>query len=435
MRAFRAVLATCVAALLLWFVPPAASAVGVIDTINVGTNPYGIALTPDDTTAYVTNMGAGTISVVDLSTGMVSSTISVGAVAPYALAMSPDGTRVVVGNFANGTFSVIRTSDNAIVETVPKNNLCPNPTSVAYHPSGSPIYVGCGDFQRIATIDASTYATSILSHGSNDVDDVAVSQDASELVNAGGGRVVFINTGWSSLVPGNPAAVALSADGDTAYSANDDGTVTSLNFPTLASTTWPAGQQLRDIVISEISDRLYVTDVAADNLIIQRLSSGETLTTIGVGSAPTSVAINSSQTRAYVVNNSSNTVSVVDLTDGRAPSDATADSPIAIQLDPGSDATCSVGDVQALRGRWVALPKSDSCTRLDHDPNSVLVGWATRADFPVDIAQRQVDNGWGAYETFNDDGRLTGVFIPAGGATVISAPGRLHAIWSGPVIS
>jgi hypothetical protein len=41
-----------------------------------------------------------------------------------------------------------------------------------------------------------------------------------------------------------------------------------------------------------------------------------------------------------------------------------------------------------------------------------------------------VDNGWGAYETFNDAGQLSGVFIPAGGATLISAAGKLYAIWS-----
>jgi hypothetical protein len=29
---------------------------------------------------------------------------------------------------------------------------------------------------------------------------------------------------------------------------------------------------------------------------------------------------------------------------------------------------------------------------------SPILGWATYEEFPVDIAQRQIDNGWGAYE-------------------------------------
>jgi hypothetical protein len=59
-----------------------------------------------------------------------------------------------------------------------------------------------------------------------------------------------------------------------------------------------------------------------------------------------------------------------------------------------------------------------------------LLGWATSPNFPVEIAKRQVDNGWGAYETFNADGQLTGVFIPAGGATFLSTSGNLFPIWS-----
>ena len=44
-----------------------------------------------------------------------------------------------------------------------------------------------------------------------------------------------------------------------------------------------------------------------------------------------------------------------------------------------------------------------------------LLGWATNANFSVEIARRQAVNGWGAYETFYPDGGLSGVFIPVGG--------------------
>jgi len=48
----------------------------------------------------------------------------------------------------------------------------------------------------------------------------------------------------------------------------------------------------------------------------------------------------------------------------------------------------------------------------------------------MDIAKRQVENGWGAYETFDDTGRITSVFIPAGGVTFLNAQGNLYPIWS-----
>ena len=96
------------------------------------------------------------------------------------------------------------------------------------------------------------------------------------------------------------------------------------------------------------------------------------------------------------------------------------------------DSRCAASEISAVRGQWVTLPSTESCSASGDNPQSVFLGWATRADFPVEIAQRQVDNGWGAYETFDEEGRITAVFIPAGGATLVSASNTLHAIWSTP---
>ena len=59
-----------------------------------------------------------------------------------------------------------------------------------------------------------------------------------------------------------------------------------------------------------------------------------------------------------------------------------------------------------------------------------FLGVATSEDFPVAIAQRQVDNGWGVYEIYDADGRLASVFIPAGKSLHLTAAPRLHDIWS-----
>ena len=83
----------------------------------------------------------------------------------------------------------------------------------------------------------------------------------------------------------------------------------------------------------------------------------------------------------------------------------------------------------ATLGSWKQLPESNEITGVDENAGKTFLGAATTPDFPVDIAQRQVDNGWGAYETFNEDGDLTSVFIPAGGWMAISNSTRLYAIW------
>jgi len=101
-----------------------------------------------------------------------------------------------------------------------------------------------------------------------------------------------------------------------------------------------------------------------------------------------------------------------------------------INLITSDGAQCTQRDVSAPRGLWVELPAAADCSPPTSQPTATLLGWATNADFPVDIAQRQVNNGWGAYQTFNDDGKLTGVFIPAGGATFVSNSTNLYPIWS-----
>ena len=104
---------------------------------------------------------------------------------------------------------------------------------------------------------------------------------------------------------------------------------------------------------------------------------------------------------------------------------------LSLTLDPTeTDATCSVAGVSGVRGSWVTLEAASDCTPPPSTPDATLLGWATDPDFPVDIAQRQVDNGWGTYETYNDDGQLTSVFIPAGGAAQLTNSNTLYAIWS-----
>ena len=105
---------------------------------------------------------------------------------------------------------------------------------------------------------------------------------------------------------------------------------------------------------------------------------------------------------------------------------------MALDFTLPSDVRCNFTAVEASQGSWVQVPSASDCTISGRATESAptLLGWATDADFPVAIAQRQVDNGWGAYETKNEAGQLTGVFIPAGGYTAVTSDTNLHPIWS-----
>ncbi|PYX60268.1 MAG: hypothetical protein DMG76_03360, partial [Acidobacteria bacterium] len=93
----------------------------VLATISLGTNqnPFGVAITPDGTRAYVTiNFPNNVVAVIDTATNTVLATIPVG-VGPIGVAITPDGARAYVTNDDSNTVSVIDTATNTLVATVP----------------------------------------------------------------------------------------------------------------------------------------------------------------------------------------------------------------------------------------------------------------------------------------------------------------------------
>ena len=85
--------------------------------IEVGTEPWCVALTPDDAKAYVTNMVSGTVSVIDAKKRKVLKTVAVGT-EPFGCALTPDGSRLYVANQSSNSVSVLDTHADAVVKTI-----------------------------------------------------------------------------------------------------------------------------------------------------------------------------------------------------------------------------------------------------------------------------------------------------------------------------
>jgi YVTN family beta-propeller protein len=88
-------------------------------SINVGANPVGVAVTPNGKHVYVTN-GTRLVSVINTNTKTtVGSPIDLGpGTFPRGVAMAPDGKRVYVANLAANTVAVIDTHTNMLVTTI-----------------------------------------------------------------------------------------------------------------------------------------------------------------------------------------------------------------------------------------------------------------------------------------------------------------------------
>jgi YVTN family beta-propeller protein len=108
-------------------------------SIPVGRGPNAIAITPDGTTAFVTNSFAplaGEVSVLDLATDQVRNTITVGR-KPSRVAITPDG-RTAVTNFRSWTSTAIDVASET-VRTTFRAGL--KSSAVAVNPNGAWAYI------------------------------------------------------------------------------------------------------------------------------------------------------------------------------------------------------------------------------------------------------------------------------------------------------
>lgn len=98
--------------------------------VAVGQEPRFVAISPDNTTAFVSNALDASISVINLSASVpevVGQPIHVGT-EPRGIAISPNGKYVYVANHTAGTVSVISTTSLNVVNTV---NVGGNPMAIA----------------------------------------------------------------------------------------------------------------------------------------------------------------------------------------------------------------------------------------------------------------------------------------------------------------
>ncbi|MFN0165083.1 MAG: beta-propeller fold lactonase family protein [Bryobacteraceae bacterium] len=90
--------------------------------VPVGTEPNGVAVSPDGRRVYVANTVSGTVLVlsVDRTAGIYNTqvaTIRVGT-EPYGLALTPAGNKLYVANARSNSVSVIDTSTNQVIKTI-----------------------------------------------------------------------------------------------------------------------------------------------------------------------------------------------------------------------------------------------------------------------------------------------------------------------------
>jgi DNA-binding beta-propeller fold protein YncE len=204
-------------------------------TIPVGGTPTAVAITPDATTALVTNT-FGYVSVIDASSLVQLSPISVCNFAS-SIAITPNGRTAGVTCPNDSTLELIDLLTGTVGTPIVVGTYPSLPSSVAVSPDGSTAYVvdfngrspfssSNGDVVPVSIATGTVGATIHLS--GVEATGVAITPDGHRLLvgvwgdTTSGSAIDVIDTGTNAVtdvlpVPTGPTSIAITADGATAY--------------------------------------------------------------------------------------------------------------------------------------------------------------------------------------------------------------------------
>ncbi len=219
----------------VWVIDTATSKVSAVIDVDPGASE--VAITPDGTHAYVTH-NDGTVSVIDTATGVVSASIDVGSQAG-GVAITPDGTHAYVKGRRHGVGH-----RHGHRQGVGHHSRRPNAERVAITPDGTHAYVTDwgGNIGMVWVIDTATGKVSAAITNRYEPEratGVAITPDGthayvtdsgrstSSTRPAQGGNVFVIDTATGKVsavitVGGWPDGVAITPDGKYAYVASSD---------------------------------------------------------------------------------------------------------------------------------------------------------------------------------------------------------------------
>jgi YVTN family beta-propeller protein len=228
--------------------------------IPVGGSPLGVAVSPNGSEVYVTNLNTDSVSVIDAATRSVVDTVPVGN-SPVDVAPSLDGSRLFVTNLGSGSVSVIDTATDAVVSTIAVGN---SPYGIAVAPDGERAYAVNQGSHTVTVVDTDTAtAVDTFAVGSFPLF-AAFTPDGTRLfVASQGGGLWALDPGTGAVTgtlgPPTGVDVAVTRDGGTVYWSST-GSIQEIDLPGLGlSRTFAIGDNAFGLSVTADQTRLFAT--------------------------------------------------------------------------------------------------------------------------------------------------------------------------------
>ncbi|MDE0916508.1 MAG: peptidoglycan DD-metalloendopeptidase family protein, partial [Planctomycetota bacterium] len=241
----------------------------------------------DYTKVYVSNIFDGSISVLDLGTGTVTNTISVGTM-PAHLAYSPALEMIFVGDLGASEINRVSTVTETVV--LPSIPLANNVGAVD-------IDLATGMLYGLATPLEPAMGTEIhIIDGSSATEDpgspISIGVNLQDIRVDRFNGVVYA-TDFGDGAPGSSGVIPFDTTTNT------------------AGALIPIANSPHGLALDAAAGLLYVTQVGGDSVSVINTASGAEVESILVGTDPEWVALNADGSKAYVTNRGDGTVSII----------------------------------------------------------------------------------------------------------------------------
>jgi YVTN family beta-propeller protein len=263
----------------------------VVATVPVAAGPHGMGVTPDGRFVYVSGDGSSEVSVIEAASDRVTRTINVGKT-PHGVAVAPDGRLLLVGVYGEDKVAFIDTATQQVVASVP----VPKPHTIAIRPDGKIAYVASQEPGKFALVVVDLGARTVART-------IALEKTPRDLEFGYDGKALYFTLAGVNAVqvldPASDKIVAEIATGASPHIAN-------------VFRGAPAGT----VVVQ-----------GPGELMLFNPATHAAVRSIAVGKQPHWVAASGDGRNAYVTNEGSNDVTVVDLASGQTKSIAVGNAP------------------------------------------------------------------------------------------------------------
>ncbi len=268
----------------------------VVATVAVAAGPHGMAVTSDGRLVYVSGDGSSTLSVVDTTTNRIARTIEVGK-APHGVALAPDGRLLLVAVYGEDRIAFVDTATQAVVGTAG----VAKPHNIAIRPDGKVAYIASQEPGRFALsvvdLDRRTVIRAITLDKTPRGLEFGHDGKALYFTKAGVNAVEVLDPASDKIVAEIPTGVsphyANFFRGTKLGMAVVQGPGELLLFDPVTNTPVrgiPVGKQPHWLAVSGDGKTAFVTNEGSNDVSVVDLASGKT-TTITVGNAPRKVVV------------------------------------------------------------------------------------------------------------------------------------------------